>query len=72
MPNLIVKAQDGRELQISRGGFVYYKDNEGEVNWEWQYISDLQEDMEKILKRAESMLDEVKSLLPDSPMGRIK
>lgn len=72
MPNLIVKANDGRELQISRGGFVYYKHKEGEVNWEWQYISNLHEDIEKILERAEGMLDEVKTLLPDRPMGKIK
>jgi len=72
MPNLIVKGRDGRELQISHGGFVYFKDEEGEVNWEWEYIPKAHEEIENILARAESMLDEIKKLLPDRPMGRIK
>jgi phage pi2 protein 07 len=72
MPNLTIKGRDGRELQIADGGFIYFKDKEGEVNWEWQYISKIHPQIEKLLARAESMLDEVKELLPDLPMGSLK
>jgi hypothetical protein len=72
MPNLTIKGRDGRELQISQGSFVYFKDEEGEVNWEWEYIPGIHEEIENILARAERVLDEIKKLLPDRPVGRIK
>jgi hypothetical protein len=72
MPNLTIKGRDGRELQIAHGGYIYFRDEEGEVNWEWQYIPKIHEEIENILTRAEGMLDEVKKLLPDLPMGRLK
>ena len=72
MPNLIVRTRDGRELQISDQNFVFLKDREGEVNWEWEYLDNIQSDIETILERSESMVDEVKRLLPDIPMGRLK
>ncbi|MFO7740081.1 MAG: hypothetical protein R6V46_16500 [Desulfatiglandaceae bacterium] len=72
MPNLIVRTRDGRELQISGQNFVFLKDQEGEVNWEWEYLGNIQSDIEAILERSESMVDEVKHLLPDIPMGRLK
>lgn len=72
MPNLIVRTRDGRELQISDRNFVFLKDQEGEVNWEWEYLDNMQSDIETILERSEAMVDEVKQLLPDIPMGRLK
>jgi len=67
-----VRTRDGRELQISGQNFVFLKDQEGEVNWEWEYLGNIQSDIEAILERSESMVDEVKHLLPDIPMGRLK
>jgi len=69
MPNLTIKGRDGRELQISLGNFIYFKDAEGEVNWEWEYIPNLHQEIEKLIARTEMMLDEVKKLLPDLPPG---
>ena len=67
-----MRTRDGRELQISGQNFVFLKDQEGEVNWEWEYLGNIQSDIEAILERSESMVDEVKHLLPDIPMGRLK
>jgi hypothetical protein len=72
MPNLVVRSRDGRELQISDGNFIFLKDQEGEVNWEWQYLEDVHSDVEASPHRAEAMIHQVKDLLPDNPVGRIK
>lgn len=72
MPDLLIRTRDGREVQITRGNFIFLKDEEGEVNWEWQYIDKIHSEVEKILDRSEQMVDEVKRLLPDTPMGRLK
>jgi len=72
MPDLMIKTEDGRELQITRNNFIFLRDKEGEVNWEWQYIDVIHPQIEDILKRSEKLVDEVKSLLPDKPMGRLK
>lgn len=72
MPNLVVGSRGGRELQISRGKFIFLRDREGEVNRGWQYVENAQPGIEAILERAEAMVDEVKALLPDIPMGRLK
>ena len=72
MPNLVVRTKDGRELQITRNDFIYLKDKEGEVNWEWQYIDIIHPQIEDLLNRSEQFVDEVKKLLPDKPMGRLK
>ena len=72
MPDLLIRTRDGREVQITRGNFIFLKDEEGEVNWEWQYIDKIHSEVENILDRSEQMVDEVKKLLPDKPMGRLK
>lgn len=72
MPDLKVKTRDNREIQISRGNFIFLRDEEGEVNWEWQYITTIHSQIEEILNRSEEFVDEVKRLLPDMPMGRLK
>ncbi|GEM_PF-2539419 len=73
MPNLVIRSRDGREVQISEGNFVFLKDQEGEVNWEWQYLEDhVRSQVDGILQKAEAMVDEVKDMLPDLPMGRLK
>jgi hypothetical protein len=73
MPNLTIKTQDDRELQISRGSFIFLRDEEGEVNWEWeQLLPEIRQELEGILDRSEAMITDVKSLLPNIPMGRLK
>jgi hypothetical protein len=73
MPNLTIKTEDGRELQISRGSFIFLRDEEGEVNWEWEHLlPEIGQELEGILDRSEAIVNEVKSLLPNIPMGRLK
>ena len=72
MPHLVVRGEDGRQLQISNRNFVFLRDKEGEVNWEWEYLSEeIRSALQEVLRRAEEMLDEVKDLLPDMPVGKI-
>ena len=72
MPHLVVGGEDGRQLQISNRNFVFLRDKEGEVNWEWEYVSEeIRSALQEVLRRAEEMLDEVKDLLPDMPVGKI-
>lgn len=72
MADLIVRDEEGREIQISKGEFIFLKDSEGEVNWDWQYIDEIQSQIETMLKEAAKYIDQVKELLPDIPMGRLK
>ncbi len=72
MADLIVRDEEGREIQISKGEFIFLKDSEGEVNWDWQYIDEIQSQIETMLKEAANYIDQVKELLPDIPMGRLK
>jgi hypothetical protein len=73
MPHLVIRSEDGRELQISPRNYVFFRDEEGEVNWEWEYLpAEIRSAIQKLVGRADGMLDEVKDLLPDVPMGRIK
>jgi hypothetical protein len=52
MSNLTIKGRDGRKLQISRGDFIYFKDDEREVTWEWEYIPVIHPELEKLLEKA--------------------
>ena len=74
MTKLIYHAEDGREVHISKGYFVYLKTKEGEErNWEWQYIPAIHKAIDRIFKEAEVIYDQVTDLLPkDIPMGKIK
>jgi len=74
MAKLIYHADDGREIHISRGYFIYLKTEEGdERNWEWQYIPAIHDDINRILEDADKFYDRVKRLLPkDMEMGKIK
>lgn len=72
MADLIVRDDEGREIQISKGEFIFLKDSEGEVNWDWQYIDEIQPQIETMLKESATYIDQVKELLPDIPMGRLK
>ena len=74
MAKAIFHADDGREFHITQGSFIYVKTRDGdERNWEWQYISSIHKDIEKIFEQLEEIFQKVENLLPqDIPMGRLK
>jgi hypothetical protein len=74
MAKLIYHADDGREFHIATEDFIYLKTREGaERNWEWQYITTIHGEINKIFEQAEGMYDRINNLLPkDIPMGELK
>ncbi|MCF8084433.1 MAG: hypothetical protein R6U38_12460 [Desulfatiglandaceae bacterium] len=74
MAKIIYHTEDGHEFHIAEGDFIYLKTREGEErNWEWQYITSIHGEIDKIFDQIEGIYDKVKSLLPeDIPMGKLK
>jgi hypothetical protein len=64
-----IHLDDGRELKMSKGDFIYYKDTDGiDTYWEWEKIAPTQEKFDALFKEAADIVDRAVRRLPDIPM----
>ncbi len=58
MARLIYHGDDGREFRIATEDFIYLKTREGaERNLEWQYMTSIHGEINKVFKQADGMYD---------------
>lgn len=68
-----IHAEDGRELRMSKGHFIYFKDAEGtESYWEWEHIAGIAAEFDPIFGKASKLIDEAAEHLPDLPMRALR
>jgi hypothetical protein len=64
-----IYADDGRELKMSRGSFIYYKDADGkDTYWEWEHIAGIAEKFDAIFEEASVLVNKTAERLPNLPM----
>lgn len=64
-----IHATDGRELKISQGDFIYYKDADGiDTFWEWEKITPIEGKFEALIEDADNLVDKAAEHLPNIPM----
>ena len=64
-----IHTEDGRELKMSKGDFIYFKDVDGiDTFWEWEKITPLKEKFERLFEDADRLVDNAAERLPNIPM----
>ena len=64
-----IHAADGRELQMSQGDFIYYKDADGvDTFWEWEKIVPIEDRFLALFQEADKLVDKAAERLPNIPM----
>ena len=64
-----IHAPDGRELKMSQGDFIYYKDAQGtDTYWEWEKIVPIEDKFEDLFNDADKLVDQAAERLPNIPM----
>lgn len=68
-----IKADDGRELKMSKGSFIYFKAADGkDTYWEWEHIRGREEEFGPVFEKARALVDKAQKLLPDLPMTGLR
>jgi hypothetical protein len=68
-----IQADDGRELKMSKGSFIYFKDAGGNDSyWEWEHIAGIAAEFDPLFARAVDLVDEAQKTLPDLPMSGVR
>lgn len=67
-----IQVDDGRELKVSQGGFIYYKGADGkDTYWEWEHLA-ADEKFEAIFAGARALVDKAEERLPNLPMTGLR
>jgi hypothetical protein len=65
---IIVKTDDGRELQIARGSHLFLKDAAGKETYlEWQEVPAIQPLLNEVLAKGEELLNHVAETIKAHP-----
>lgn len=64
-----IHADDGRELKMSKGSYVYYKPADGhDTFWEWEKLEAIEEKFDALFEEADRFLEKAARRLPNTPM----
>ncbi|MFO7965873.1 MAG: hypothetical protein R6U50_18245 [Desulfobacterales bacterium] len=73
MAKIEIKCDDGREIQISRGNYVFYKEADGKEHfWEWSHFSGREKDFDRVEETAAGMVRSIEAILPDIPLSAVR
>lgn len=73
MIKIEIHAEDGSEVKVSKGNFVYYKEPSGKDHyWEWSHFSGRDTDFEQIFEAARGLAASVRDILPEIPMSAMR
>ena len=68
-----IRAEDGRELKMTKDNFIYYKFADGtDTFWEWEHIAGKADVFDPLFTQARRLVEEAEKRLPDLPMSGLR